>query len=74
MAELLLEKEKVRGEDLEAILGARPHKNTFLEDIKALLPDSDGENLDPPPTPPEPSTTVADQRVSHLPPPPNTSR
>lgn len=39
VAEMLLEKEKLRMEDLESALGARPHRNTFLEEIKSLLPD-----------------------------------
>ena len=39
VAEMLLEKEKLRMEDLESALGAKPHRSTFLEDIKYLLPD-----------------------------------
>jgi hypothetical protein len=38
VAELLLQKEKIRGEDLEAVLGPRPFKDTALEDIRHLLP------------------------------------
>jgi len=38
VAELLLQKEKLRAEDLETILGPRPFKDTVLEDIKHLLP------------------------------------
>jgi len=39
VANMLLEKEKLKMEDLEGALGPRPHHNTFLEQITSLLPD-----------------------------------
>ncbi|KAL6049638.1 AFG3-like protein 2 [Balamuthia mandrillaris] len=39
VAELLLQKEKVRGDDLVAILGPRPDKGVYLGDIEHLLPE-----------------------------------